>query len=145
MRRRLETEASGEGRGEKNPKTGYGGLVDVEFAVQYLQLLHGAAKPELRTPSTPEAIARLGAAGVLPEADERLLADAYRYLRRLELRLRIVHDYGISRLPPPGRELSALARRLGHGGERGGESLLAEYGRVTAAVREAFERIVRVP
>jgi glutamate-ammonia-ligase adenylyltransferase len=145
MRRRLEAEASGEERGERNPKTGYGGLVDVEFAVQYLQLLHGAARPEVRTPSTPEAIARLGAAGILAPEDERLLADAYRYLRRLELRLRIVHDFGISRLPRPGRDLAALARRLGHGGERGGESLLAEYTRVTAAVRDAFRRIVGVP
>ena len=145
MRRRLEEQASGEGRGEKNPKTGYGGLVDVEFAVQYLQLLHGAARPAIRTPSTPEAITRLGAAGLLAPVDERLLTDAYRYLRRLELRLRIVHDFGISRLPAPGRELSALARRLGHGGERGGESLLSEYARVTAAVREAFRRLVPAP
>jgi glutamate-ammonia-ligase adenylyltransferase len=145
MRRRMEAEASGEGRGEKNPKTGYGGLVDIEFAAQYLQLLHGAAHPEVRTPSTPEAIARLGEAGFLSPADVRLLAEAYRYLRRLELRLRIVHDFGISRLPPAGRQLAALARRLGHGGERGGASLLEEYARVTAAVRDAFRRIVGVP
>jgi glutamate-ammonia-ligase adenylyltransferase len=145
MRRRLEAEASGEGRGEKNPKTGYGGLVDIEFAAQYLQLLHGATHPELRTPSTPEAIARLGEAGFLSPADARLLAEAYRYLRRLELRLRIVHDFGISRLPPPGPKLAGLARRLGHGGERGGASLLEEYARTTAAVREAFQRIVGVP
>lgn len=142
MRLRMESEISGEGGGVRNPKTGYGGIVDVEFASQYLQLVHGARFPGIRSPSTLESIRRLRDEGLLGEADAALLTDAYRFLRRLELRLQIVHDRGVGHLPPQGFELLSLARRMGYAGERAGEELLADYARVTAGVREAFRRIL---
>ena len=145
MRGRMEAELAGESAGAKDPKTGYGGLVDVEFAVQYLQLLHGAAHPAVRTPSTPEAIGRLRDAGVLPPPEAALLSSAYAFLRRLELRLRIVHDHGIGKLPQQGAPLTALARRMGYAGDRAGEELLADYARITFEVREAFRRLLRPP
>jgi glutamate-ammonia-ligase adenylyltransferase len=144
MRARMETEVSGEVEGRRNPKTGFGGLVDVEFAVQYLQLVHGAAHSEVLVPGTPEAIARLREAGALPAVDAERLADAYTFLRRLELRLRIVHDHGMSHLPR-GSHLATLARRLGYAGPQAGEELSADYARITEAVRELFRRIVGTP
>ncbi len=142
MRERMETELAKEATRGKNPKTGRGGLVDVEFAAQFLQLAHGHDHPAIRTGSTPEALVRLRAAGLLKEADFEVLARGYEFLRRVELRLRIVHDYGVDHLPAMGPALQQLARRLGYFGEDPTARFLAEYGRTTMAVREAFERVV---
>ncbi|BDG04822.1 bifunctional [glutamate--ammonia ligase]-adenylyl-L-tyrosine phosphorylase/[glutamate--ammonia-ligase] adenylyltransferase [Anaeromyxobacter oryzae] len=143
MRERMETELARESSRGKNPKTGRGGLVDVEFAAQFLQLAHGHDHPSIRTGSTPEALGRLRAAGLLREADHEALAKGYDFLRRVELRLRIVHDYAIDHLPERGPAMHQLARRLGYYGPEPGERFLGEYARVTAAVRSAFDAVVR--
>jgi glutamate-ammonia-ligase adenylyltransferase len=142
MRERMETELAREESQGQNPKTGRGGLVDVEFAVQFLQLVHGHVHPALRTGSTPEALVALRAAELLREPVYRTLAGGYQFLRRVELRLRIVHDYTVDHLPPPGPALDQLARRLGYGGPEAAARFLAEYERITAAVRDAFEEVV---
>ncbi|HET9552966.1 MAG TPA: bifunctional [glutamate--ammonia ligase]-adenylyl-L-tyrosine phosphorylase/[glutamate--ammonia-ligase] adenylyltransferase, partial [Anaeromyxobacteraceae bacterium] len=126
-----------------NPKTGRGGLVDVEFAAQFLQLAHGHAHPAVRSPSTLTALARLREAGLLREAPYQALAKGYEFLRRLELRLRIVHDYTIDHLPKGAVPLAQLARRFGYMGDDPGGRLVAEYGRVTRDVRAAFDEVVR--
>jgi glutamate-ammonia-ligase adenylyltransferase len=143
MRERMEAELAKEAARGKNPKTGHGGLVDVEFAAQFLQLAYGHDHPSVRTESTPVALERLRAAGLLREADHEALATGYELLRRVELRLRIVHDFTIDHLPESGPALRQLARRLGYGGPEPGDRFLAEYARVTGAVRAAFERVVR--
>jgi glutamate-ammonia-ligase adenylyltransferase len=142
MRERMESEVAQEATRGKNPKTGRGGLVDVEFAAQFLQLLHGHDHPAIRTGSTPEALTRLRAAGLLREQDHEALARGYDFLRRVELRLRIVHDYGVDHLPDRGPALAQLARRLGYFGDDPGARFQGEYARVTAAVRQAFDRVV---
>ncbi|HET7754316.1 MAG TPA: bifunctional [glutamate--ammonia ligase]-adenylyl-L-tyrosine phosphorylase/[glutamate--ammonia-ligase] adenylyltransferase, partial [Anaeromyxobacteraceae bacterium] len=142
MRERIESEVGREAARGKNPKSGRGGLVDVEFAAQFLQLAHGWAHPAIRTPSTPAALERLHEAGILREAQHAALARGYEFLRRLELRLRIVHDYTIDHLPQAPRPLAQLARRLGYGGDNPAARLMAEYGRVTEDVRAAFEAVV---
>ena len=142
MRARMEAEISGEREGARNPKTGYGGIVDVEFSIQYLLLVHGGADPRLRSPNTMEAMRRLAAAGHLAEGDAALLADAYRFLRRLELRLQIVHDRETGRLPSNPFDLLTLARRMGYAGAKAGDELLADYQRITSGVRDAFRRIL---
>jgi len=143
MRERIEAEIGKEAARGKNPKAGFGGLIDVEFAAQFLQLAHGHDHPAVRTPNTPTALARLREAGLLREQAFQPLVRGYEFLRRLELRLRIVHDYSIDHLPPPGAQLTQLARRLGYHGDDPGERLLADYARVTQAVRAAFEDVVR--
>jgi glutamate-ammonia-ligase adenylyltransferase len=145
MRERMETEVSHESSRGRNPKTGRGGLVDVEFAAQFLQLVHGHDRPEIRTGSTPDALVRLRDAGLLDAAAYQALAGGYAFIRRVELRLRIVHDYNVDHLPPPGPALDQLARRLGYGGPEAAARFLAEYDRITAAVRHAFEEVVREP
>jgi glutamate-ammonia-ligase adenylyltransferase len=142
MRERMEREIAAESSGRYNSKLGRGGLVDVEFAVQYLQLVHGERHPEIRVAATPEALVALQKAGLLAPADKEPLARGYRFLRRLESRLRIVRDRPIDSLPTFGRELLLLARRLGYTGERPGEDLLADYSRHTTEVRAAFLRVL---
>ena len=92
-----------------------GGLVDVEYTVQVLQLCHGAALPKLRIPSTLRAIEALRDAGVLGDSDAAQLAEAYRFLRRLIDAQRIVrgHARDLVLPPPESDEFLFLARRLG--------------------------------
>jgi glutamate-ammonia-ligase adenylyltransferase len=145
MRERMESELGREKTRGFNPKTGHGGLVDIEFAAQFLQLLHGHEAPLVRTPTTPVALRRLRNAGFLKAADFEALAAGYEFLRRVELRLRIVHDFGVDHLPASGPALQQLARRLGYFGADPAERFAAEYERTTGAVREAFDRVVRGP
>ena len=142
MRERIEAEIGKEAERGPNPKSGRGGLIDVEFAAQFLQLAHGHAHPSLRTPSTPVALRRLREAGLLTDVQHEALAGGYEFLRRLDLRLRIVHDYTVDHLPQ-GRGLVQLARRLGYYGEDPAARFGAEYRRVTGEVRQAFEDVVR--
>jgi len=109
MRRRMERELSS----GDDLKTGAGGVVDVEFAAQYLQLAHGHAHPALRTRSTVEALAAAAVAGVAPEHELELLMQGYRFLRGIENRLRVVNDRPVHRLPTTRAELDQLARRSG--------------------------------
>src|SRR5262249_36061298 len=109
MRERMEREIAGESPGRYNSKLGRGGLVDVEFAAQFLQLVHGAENPQVRQASTPLALASLRQAGLLGETDYLSLIRGYRFLRRLESRLRIVRDRAIDQLPESGKERLRLA------------------------------------
>jgi glutamate-ammonia-ligase adenylyltransferase len=143
MRERMEAEIGRESSRGKNPKTGRGGLVDVEFAAQFLQLAHGHDHPAVRAGSTPVALRRLREAGLLREAHFEPLSEGYEFLRRVELRLRIVHDFAIDHLPEQGPALRQLARRLGYAGPDPGGRFLAEYARITAAVRQAFDAVVQ--
>jgi len=138
----MEREIADESDARYNSKLGRGGLVDVEFAVQFLQLVHGSSHPSVRTSSTTTALAELRRIGLLLEPAAGPLARGYRFLRRVESRLRIVRDRAISHLPTSGRELVLLARRLGYSGPRAGEELLADYERETQSVRAAFLRVL---
>ena len=138
MRERMEREIADESPGRYNSKLGRGGLVDVEFAVQFLQLVHGSGHPAIRTPSTPRALAALLDEGLLALPLHATLQRGYRYLRRLESRLRIVRDRSVDRLPESREELLRLARRMGYSGPGAGAELLADYERTAAEVRAAF-------
>ena len=142
LRQRMEQEIARESAGLLNIKTGRGGLVDVEFLVQYLQLLHGADHPELQTPNTLEALKALLHAGLLSKTDYRLLASGYQFLRRLENRLRLVHDQSISELRDDRASLLKLARRLGYRETRADERLRRDYHTVTENIRAIFNRIL---
>jgi glutamate-ammonia-ligase adenylyltransferase len=116
MRERIERELGADPTGKRltgDLKVGAGGVIDVEFAAQYLQLVHGHAHPALRTTGTAPALEAAAAAGVAPAGDVELLAQGYRFLRKIEHRLRVVHDQPIHRLPEARTELDKLARRSG--------------------------------
>lgn len=142
LRMRMEREVAGESRDQLNPKTGQGGLVDVEFATQYLQLAHGAAVPAVRRPGTLEALEALTACGRLRREDASQLREGYLFLRRVENRQRLVHGRALQRLPTRGRPLRLLARRLGYGGPDAGGAFLSEYRAVAATVRAVYVRVL---
>ena len=144
LRMRLERENSQERRGRYDLKLGRGGLVDVEFAVQLLQLAHGR-DPRVRTTETSVAIEALAAAGYLAAEHAETLRDGYAFLRKLEQRIRILHGTPAQLLEESAPGLFPLARRVGIRDRRGSEAaaeLLARYREVTERVRATYEAIV---
>ena len=129
-----------------NVKSGYGGLVDIEFAVQTLQLIHGTETSSVRVPNTLLAIDRLHAAGILTEKQCLCLSEAYQFLRRVENALRIVHDRAMDALPTNRAELAQLARRLGYEGTEEEtpivEAFLQDYGKWTETTRALFNELL---
>ncbi len=128
-----------------NVKSGYGGLVDIEFVVQILQLVHGGGETSVRVQNTPLAIERLHKIGVLTEEQRDGLAEAYQFLRRVENALRIVHDRALDELPKNRAELGQLARRLGYtrrNDKPAAETFLQDYGKWTETTRALFNQIL---
>ncbi len=105
-------------------KNGEGGIRDVEFLAQGLQLIHGPDRPELLTGNTLEALGALAEARLLPEAVRAQLEEDYLFLRRVEHSLQILEDRQTHALPKDPAERKALARRLF--GREGDETRLAE-------------------
>jgi glutamate-ammonia-ligase adenylyltransferase len=141
LRARMERELAQETAHLFNIKTGRGGLVDVEFLTQYLQLIHGPTTPSVRRRATTEALAALADARLIDPAEARQLTESYAFLRRLENRLRIVSDRSIQQISDRNpRELGKLARRLGYHGDDGGARLLADYRQHTERVRALYAR-----
>ena len=114
LKRRIENRVIVEGDESKNVKTGRGGLRDIEFAIQFLQLLNGGDLPELRTGNTVEAIAQLENVGCLTHQERLLLDENYRFLRKIEHRLQIMFDLQTHLLPDEPGEMRKLAIRMGY-------------------------------
>jgi glutamate-ammonia-ligase adenylyltransferase len=140
MRDRIERELGGAGKRQTGDlKVGAGGIMDIEFAAQYLQLVHGHAHAGLRTTGTAPALAAAARAGIASEDDVQLLAQGYRFLRKIEHRLRVVHDQPIHQLPQARDELDKLARRSGY---PDGDVLQDHVARWQHDVRAAYLRLL---
>jgi [glutamine synthetase] adenylyltransferase / [glutamine synthetase]-adenylyl-L-tyrosine phosphorylase len=113
MKRKIEQKAHRDGA-SREVKTGPGGIRDVEFTIQFLQLLNGGDLPALRRRDTLGAMQQLELAGCLTDAESRGLDDAYRFLRKVEHRLQLLFDLQTHRLPERADELRKLALRLGY-------------------------------
>ncbi len=109
MRRRVTDNIPREEEG-RQLKLGPGGLRDVEFSVQLLQLVHGRLDESLRVRDTVTAIGALSAAGYVGRSDALDLDDAYRYLRVLEHRIQLAHLRRTHLMPQDDTALRALAR-----------------------------------
>lgn len=149
MRRKVENHVPAD-IADRELKLGRGGLRDVEFAVQLLQLVHGRADPELRSASTMEALEALGSGGYVGRSDVAELESAYRFLRTLEHRLQL-HRLRRTHLFPDADdvdELRWLARSIGLKPQRGrsaGEVLLGEFRKKMQAVRRLHEKLFYRP
>jgi [glutamine synthetase] adenylyltransferase / [glutamine synthetase]-adenylyl-L-tyrosine phosphorylase len=131
--------------GTFNPKYSPGGLVDLEYLVQALQITHGAENPALRTTNTRQAMAALAAAGILSPDDYTLLRKAYTFLRWLIDSLRMVAGNAKDLVIPP-EESEAfvyLARRLKYEGDR--DKLHDDLLRYTTAVQNINHRLLDRP
>lgn len=145
LRMRLEEELGHERAGRYDIKLGAGGLVDVEFAVQAQQMLHGAVHDVRRT-GTLEAIDALESCGAVAGEDAAQLRESYAFLRKLEQRLHVVHNTSIHLLEASAPGLVPLARRLGFTsgpGRSAADLLMDRYRAVTRATRETYRRLLR--
>jgi glutamate-ammonia-ligase adenylyltransferase len=144
LRMRMETEIARESTGSYNIKTGRGGMVDVEFIVQYLQLTYGHEFPDIRSNNTIEALQSIKECGLISEEEGDTLLNGYICLRRLENRLRIVHDYSMNDLGGSREYLNTLARRLGYGQNlrNPGKVMMKDYEDMTGAVRKVYDKIL---
>jgi glutamate-ammonia-ligase adenylyltransferase len=144
LKARAEGEVVRKGLGERELKLGRGGIRDIEFAVQLLQLVHGRADPALRAPATLNALAAMAAGGYVDPADAAVLAEAYRFFRTVEHRLQLFDDQQVHALPIGDDARVKLARVLGF---RDGRQTTArsrfesELRRHQVAVRSVHERL----
>ena len=113
MKARAESEASRVGIAGREIKRSPGGIRDVEFSVQLLQLVHGHHDPTIRDRSTLGALTELAAAGYVSGEDGEALAHAYRFLRTVEHRLQLVEEEQTHSLPADSDGRRRLARVLG--------------------------------
>ena len=127
---------------DREVKLGPGGLRDVEFAVQLLQLVHGRSDSRLRSPTTLVALDALAAGGYVAREDAARLAAAYRFLRTVEHRLQLVQLRRTHLLPTDAAELRRLARAMGF---RDVESWRKEYDGHTREVRRLHEKLFYRP
>ena len=143
MRRRVESTVPGEA-GRRELKLGPGGLRDVEFAVQLLQLVHGRSDEGLRSPNTLEALEDLSTHGYVGRDDAAALDRAYRFLRQVEHRLQL---HGLRRthvMPDDPVALRRLGRSLGLRTDPVGE-LEQEWRRHAREVRRLHEKLFYRP
>ncbi|WP_033312560.1 bifunctional [glutamine synthetase] adenylyltransferase/[glutamine synthetase]-adenylyl-L-tyrosine phosphorylase [Streptomyces iakyrus] len=98
---------------ERQLKLGPGGLRDVEFAVQLLQLVHGRADTSLRSGTTLDALGALAAGGYVGRSDAAQLDDAYRFLRSMEHRIQLFRLRRTHLVPEDEAELRRIGRSLG--------------------------------
>ncbi|MGP4110692.1 bifunctional [glutamine synthetase] adenylyltransferase/[glutamine synthetase]-adenylyl-L-tyrosine phosphorylase [Streptomyces sp. 4N509B] len=143
MRRRVESSIPA-AHVERELKLGPGGLRDVEFAVQLLQLVHGRTDPELRHATTLDALDALAAGGYVGRRDAASLDASYRFLRTVEHRIQLHRLRRTHLMPTDAAELRRLGRSLGLTGEPVQE-LTAAWRRHTAAVRRLHEKLFYRP
>lgn len=141
MRRRVEEHVPAR-EADRQLKLGRGGLRDVEFSVQLLQLVHGRTDERLRSPNTLEALAALAAGGYVGRDDAAELDAAYRLLRVLEHRLQL-HRLRRTHVLPAGED---DVRRLARAADlKDGETLERTWQRTRRVVRRLHERLFYRP
>ena len=139
IKHRIERDIVGTANLERDVKLGRGGIRDIEFIVQTLQLIHGARYPFLQEPSMLKALRALRELDLLPTNDVLTLDKTYRFLRRVEHRLQIEAEQQTHVVPREPEALRRLALSLRFSSSEDFTAALHEKMR---AVRPIFERII---
>ncbi|MEU1231925.1 bifunctional [glutamine synthetase] adenylyltransferase/[glutamine synthetase]-adenylyl-L-tyrosine phosphorylase [Streptomyces sp. NPDC005828] len=121
-------------------KLGRGGLSDVEWTVQLLQMRHGWVEPGLRTTRTREALAAAHAAGLIPTEEAQTLDEAWVLATRVRNAVMLVRGRSGDTFPSDPRELAAVARYLGYESGHVGE-MVDDYRRITRRARAVVEEL----
>ncbi len=135
-------------RAERDLKRGPGGIRDVEFAVQLLQLVHGGRDPAVRATNTFDALHQLVRAGHLEIRDADHLGVALKYLRTVEHRIQLRDERQTHDLPTSPADLDWLARVMGHTGDghmTATDQFQAQLERHRSSVRTIHQRVFRRP
>lgn len=121
-------------------KLGRGGLSDVEWVAQLLQLRHAGASEALRTPQTLATLRAAVAEGLLDEADEAVLGESWRFASRIRDAVMLIKGRPGDSVPAAARERRLIAQTLGYPPD-GSEDFLDDYRRVTRRARQVVERV----
>src|SRR5437773_6074722 len=139
IKHRIERDVVGPEKLERDVKLGRGGIRDIEFIVQTLQLIHGARNPFLQEPSMLKALRALRELDLLPRDEVLALDNAYRFLRRVEHRLQIEAEQQSHTVPDEPETLSRLAHSLRFASAS--DFTAALHNRM-GSVRPIFQRII---
>ena len=148
MKERAEDITERQGLSERELKRGRGGIRDIEFAVQLLQLVHGRSDNSVRSPTTLDALHELAAGGYVDRPDADRLDRAYRFLRDVEHRIQLYDEQQTHTIPSEVAARTRLARVLGYrdSPERTAlERFGAEHREHQRAVRSIHERLFFAP
>ncbi|NKB81829.1 MAG: hypothetical protein GKS05_08085 [Nitrospirales bacterium] len=128
----------------RNVKLGTGGIREIEFIVQGLQLLHGRRQPRILDRNSLTALKKLRHAQLLDQAAVEKLSQAYVFLRNVEHKLQMVYELQTHSLPIDQEEIGKCAIRLGYqttSSHDAGAALLTRYQQVTQSVRQEFVKL----
>ena len=148
MKERAEEITERKGLGDRELKRGRGGIRDIEFAVQLLQLVHGREDESVRSPTTLDALQELADGGYVDRPDADRLDRAYRFLRTVEHRIQLYDEQQTHLIPSDEHARIRLARVLGYrdSPERTAlERFEAEHREHQRAVRGIHERLFFAP
>ena len=120
-------------------KLSRGGIREIEFIVQLLQVVRGGQFPELRTRATLDALRRLARAGLMPKVTAQALSVAYIFLRRVEHRIQYLDDQQTHVLPTLDEDLAWVALAMGH---KGSHAFLAELDCHREVVAHEFDALL---
>ena len=137
----MEIELAQEKIKGKNVKLGFGGIADIEFVMQILQLIHGQKNPRLRETNTMEAINKFVKNGMIDQFKAEKVKENYLFLRKLECALRIIHVKPSNNLPKDTSDLAQLARLMSYKGSNAknlADNLLNDYEKHTTLMREYY-------
>ncbi len=140
MRARMERELGGKAKGGIDIKYGKGGLVDVEFLIQYIQLARGHEHPGILLTDCLAALDEIKKCSLMDKKDAAFLKDAYTFMRELESRIRFASSQAETVLPNTPENLAMLAGKMGYQGKDTGEALLGDYKSHAGKTREIFNR-----
>ncbi|MBD3267323.1 hypothetical protein GF373_11705, partial [bacterium] len=121
-------------------KNGYGGIRDIEFFAQAVQILYGGQYPEIRQAGTLLTLLRMHESGLLHSREFGVLALAYRFLRRIEHRMQMEEERQVYKLPTNEQGLQWLAENMGY---PSAEELTNQYNQTTAQVRELYQGVFK--
>ncbi len=139
LKHRIESEVVRSGEVDSNVKLGRGGIREIEFIVQSLQVLHAGRQPFLQNSQTLPCLAKLAQYHLLPETDASRLAEAYCFLRDVEHRLQMQANLQTHTIPESGSARERLARLMGFRTLKPFENALNGH---RAFVRDVFERLL---
>jgi glutamate-ammonia-ligase adenylyltransferase len=142
LKRRIEKQTHRQAADHRNVKTGHGGIRDIEFAIQFLQLLNGGDMPQVRTGNTLQAIRCLEGVGCLTRQERTVLEANYEFLRHIEHRLQIMFDLQTHLLPESDAEVRRLAIRLGYDVDNALTEFQADLEKQVALNRQILDHLL---
>src|SRR5262245_18100395 len=148
VKEKIDAKMAERGHEQRNLKLGVGGIREIEFLVQTIQVLAGRQLQEILRRGTLDSLVRLQKAGILSRKQQTALTHAYKFLRDVEHKLQMVHDLQTHALPDQQKELERCAIRMGY--ERADRSIAvkqfqADHSAHTTLVHDIFRSFFETP